>query len=56
MLIKTTHNKNPNTTVIEIIKLALWQSKDSGGINTISDLGGFPELLSASFENSGSQT
>ena len=55
LLKKKTHNRKQNKTVIEIINLAFWQKKDSGGINIISDLDGFPKVLSASLWNSGSQ-
>lgn len=55
MLKKKSNNKKPVTTGIEIINLALWESKNLGGIN-ISDLDRFPEVLSASFYNGSSQT
>lgn len=42
------NNKNPNITAIDVINLALWKSKDLGGINIISDVDGLPEVLSAS--------
>ena len=37
-MLKKIKQKNPVTTGIEIINLALWESKNLGGIN-ISDLG-----------------